>query len=93
MPTGALGIHALPPGAPELPAITASQVFVDSTDGARVPMVVLHRADVPPDGDRPTILYGYGGFANAMTPGYASTTAAWVEAGGVFAVACLRGGD
>jgi prolyl oligopeptidase len=93
VPSGAVGIHALPPGAPDLPAITASQVFVDSTDGARVPMVVLHRADVAPDGGRPTILYGYGGFANAMTPAYGSTTAAWVEAGGVYAVAGLRGGD
>ena len=93
VPSGEVAVHALPPGAPVLPAITASQVFVDSTDGARVPMVVLHRADVGPDGARPTILYGYGGFANAMAPAYASTTAAWVEAGGVYAVAGLRGGD
>ena len=93
VPTGQVSVHARPPGAPELPPITAAQVFVDSTDGARVPLVILHRADVPADGRRPTILYGYGGFANAMTPAYASTTAAWVEAGGVYAVAGLRGGD
>jgi prolyl oligopeptidase len=86
-------VHALPPGAVELAPVSSTQVFVDSTDGARVPMMVIARADVTPDGARPTILYGYGGFANALTPGYASTVAAWVEAGGVYVIANLRGGS
>jgi len=45
-----------------------------------------------PDQPRPTVLYGYGGFGISMTPGYSAATLAWVEAGGVWAVACLRGG-
>jgi len=92
VPSGALAVHAVPPGAIELPDITARQVFVDSTDGARVPMMIIARADVVADGARPTILYGYGGFESSLTPSYASTTAAWVEAGGVYVVANLRGG-
>ena len=93
VPTGAQSVHAVPPGTPELPPITATQVFVDSTDGARVPMVVLARADAARDGTSPTILYGYGGFANALTPSYASPATAWVEAGGVYVIANLRGGN
>ena len=86
-------VHAVPPGTVELPPITATQVFVDSTDGARVPMVVIARDDIGRDGARPTVLYGYGGFSNALSPSYSSTTAAWVEAGGVYVIANLRGGS
>jgi prolyl oligopeptidase len=93
VPTVAVSVHAVPPGAVELPAIRAEQVFVASTGGAEVPMMVIARADAPRDGARPTILYGYGGFGNALTPAYSSTTAAWVEAGGVYVVANLRGGN
>jgi prolyl oligopeptidase len=56
-------------------------------------MVVLALEGTPLDGSRPTILYGYGGFSNSLTPSYASTTTAWVEAGGVYAIANLRGGN
>jgi prolyl oligopeptidase len=93
VPTGELGIHAVPPGTVELPSIVATQVFVDSTDGARVPMMVIALEDTPRDGVRPTILYGYGGFGNALTPSYASTATAWVEAGGVYVITNLRGGN
>lgn len=93
VPSGATSVHAVPPGAVELPAIAATQVFVDSSDGARVPMVVLAREGTPLDGTNPTILYGYGGFANSLTPSYASTSTAWVEAGGVYVIANLRGGS
>jgi prolyl oligopeptidase len=93
VPSGEVTVHAVPPGTVDLPPIVATQVFVDSTDGARVPMMVLAREGTPRDGARPTILYGYGGFGNAVTPSYASTTTAWVEAGGVYVVANLRGGN
>jgi prolyl oligopeptidase len=93
VPSGELTVHAVPPGVVELPAMTTTQQFVTSTGGVRVPMFVVHRDDIALDGPRPTILYGYGGFANALTPSYSSTTAAWVEAGGVYVVANLRGGN
>jgi prolyl oligopeptidase len=93
VPTGEVTVHAVPPGTVALPPIVAEQVFVPSTGGVRVPMMVIARADAPRDGARPTILYGYGGFGSSLTPAYASTTAAWVEAGGVYVVANLRGGN
>jgi prolyl oligopeptidase len=91
--SGATTVHAVPPGSVQLPPIRAEQVFVESTGRVRVPMTVIARADAPRDGARPTILYGYGGFGNSLTPAYSSTTAAWVEAGGVYVVANLRGGN
>jgi prolyl oligopeptidase len=56
-------------------------------------MFVIARDDLALDGARPTILYGYGGFNIAMSPGYSNSILAWVEGGGVFAIACLRGGS
>lgn len=66
--------------------------FASSRDGTRVPVLLTHRRDMERDGDNPTILYGYGGFNVALTPRYSVRTAAWLEAGGVWAVANLRGG-
>ncbi len=62
-----------------------------SADGTEVRMFILSPSDGP-DRPRPTILYGYGGFGIPMHPGYSATMLAWVAAGGVYAVACLRGG-
>src|SRR5690606_31620778 len=61
-----------------------------SRDGTKVPMVVIAPAGVSEP--RPAILYGYGGFGVSLTPSYAADALAWVEAGGVVAVAMLRGG-
>jgi prolyl oligopeptidase len=55
-------------------------------------MFLLHRDDVTPDGARPTILYGYGGFNVNLTPAFASSRAVWLERGGVYAIPNLRGG-
>jgi prolyl oligopeptidase len=76
----------------DLPELHARQVFYESADGTRVPMFVLtpEGAELTP---RPTILYGYGGFNVPMTPGYSAGIATWVEAGGAYAIACLRGGS
>jgi prolyl oligopeptidase len=69
------------------------QVFYTSTDGTRVPMFLTHRKGLKRDGDHPTLLYGYGGFAVNLTPFFAVSTLLWLEQGGIFAVANLRGGS
>ena len=69
-----------------------TQVFYPSKDGTRVPMFLLHRKDVKLDGRNPTMLYGYGGFNVPLLPGFAPARAVWLEMGGVYAVANLRGG-
>ena len=69
-----------------------SQTWFTSTDGTRVPMFITHREDVTLDGGNPTLLTGYGGFNISLTPGFSSLAAVWLESGGVFAEANLRGG-
>jgi prolyl oligopeptidase len=68
------------------------QAFVTSTGGARIPIFLSHRADVAPNGAVPTILYGYGGFGVSVTPTFRVEWLAWMERGGLLAVAVLRGG-
>ncbi len=68
------------------------QVFVTSKDGTRVPMFVTHRRGLKLDGGNPTILYAYGGFNISQTPSFSVSNLVWLERGGVFAVANLRGG-
>ncbi|HEX6308406.1 MAG TPA: prolyl oligopeptidase family serine peptidase [Longimicrobiales bacterium] len=64
-----------------------------SKDGTRIPYFIVHREGMAHDGNNPTLLYGYGGFEVSMTPGYNSVTgAAWLERGGVYVVANIRGG-
>jgi prolyl oligopeptidase len=73
--------------------IVATQHFATSKDGTRVPYFQVARADLPLDGSNPTILYGYGGFEQSMTPSYSATFGvAWLERGGVYVVANIRGG-
>jgi len=68
------------------------QVTYPSKDGTPITMFLLHRRDVTPDGSRPTILYGYGGFNVSLTPAFSSARMVWLERGGVYAIANLRGG-
>jgi prolyl oligopeptidase len=79
--------------APLDPALfEVSQVRYQSKDGTAVPMFLVHRKGLVRDGNNPTLLYGYGGFNISLTPGFAASVAPFIEAGGVYAVANLRGG-
>ncbi len=69
------------------------QVRYTSKDGTSAPMYVAHRADFEPDGSTPALLNGYGGFNVSLTPRFNPLAALWLEAGGVYAVATLRGGS
>jgi prolyl oligopeptidase len=87
----------LSPVAAGKPAVAADrfvtrQVFYTSRDGTRVPMHIVHRKDLVLDGQQPTVLYGYGGFNVSLMPAYSAARMAWIEAGGVYAQANLRGG-
>ncbi|MEQ1850377.1 MAG: prolyl oligopeptidase family serine peptidase [Chthoniobacteraceae bacterium] len=73
-------------------AYETEQVFVQSKDGTRVPMFITHKRGLKLDGSTPTILYGYGGFNISLTPAFSISRAVWLEMGGIFAVANLRGG-
>ncbi|HEX4789716.1 MAG TPA: prolyl oligopeptidase family serine peptidase, partial [Actinospica sp.] len=90
--TRELSVWAAAPGAIELGALHVRRVRYPSKDGTQIQLTILSGA---PEADRPrpTILYGYGGFDISLTPGYSAQELAWVEAGGVFAIANLRGGS
>jgi prolyl oligopeptidase len=70
-----------------------TQAFYSSKDGTNVPMFLTHKKGLKLDGNNPTLLYGYGGFSINYTPEYSPHILEWVELGGVFAVANLRGGS
>ncbi|HEY9091134.1 prolyl oligopeptidase family serine peptidase [Parasphingorhabdus sp.] len=72
--------------------IVVSQRFYESKDGTKIPMFLVHRKDIDPSKGAPTLLYGYGGFNISLLPEYSAPKMAWIEAGGVYASANLRGG-
>jgi prolyl oligopeptidase len=83
--------------APEIPGFDAAQyeskqVFFNSKDGTRVPMFLVYKKGLKLDGTNPTILYGYGGFNITLNPTFSAARIAWLEQGGVYAMANLRGG-
>ncbi len=70
----------------------SKQVFYNSKDGTKIPMLITHKKGLKLDGTNPTYLYGYGGFNVSLTPGFSTSTIVLIENGGVMAVANLRGG-
>jgi len=72
--------------------LVTEQVFVSSDDGTKIPVFLSRRCDVVASGDVPALLYGYGGFDIPITPWFSARHAAWMERGGLLAVANLRGG-
>jgi prolyl oligopeptidase len=81
---------------PKVPAdfspYVTEQVFYVSKDGTRVPMFITRRKDAPRDGNQPVMLYGYGGFNVTLSPAFSPAIQSWLEMGGIYAVANLRGG-
>jgi prolyl oligopeptidase len=86
-PTGDAAVAAGDP-----PALTVAQVAYPSIDGTEIGLFLIHRSDVTPGADVPLILNGYGGFAISEVPSWSPQIGAWCAAGGVYAVAGLRGG-
>ncbi len=72
---------------------TVEQVFYTSKDGTKVPMFIVSKKGITKSGNNPTILYGYGGFNISSTPGFSGSLIPWLEQGGIYAVANLRGGS
>ena len=70
----------------------SEQIFYNSKDGTRIPMIITRRKGIPMNGKNPTILYGYGGFDISETPAFSISVAFWLETGGIYAVANIRGG-
>ena len=68
------------------------QVWVTSKDGVKLPMFITHKKGLKPNGKNPTLLYGYGGFNISLTPTFIPTIVPFLERGGIYVVATLRGG-
>jgi prolyl oligopeptidase len=73
-------------------AYEVKQIFYHSKDGTRIPMFITYKKGLTLNGNNPTYLYGYGGFDISLTPGFSVSNLVWMEMGGVFAEANLRGG-
>ena len=70
----------------------SEQVFYPSSDGTMIPMIITHKKGMPMDGKAPLMLYGYGGFSISLTPAFSVSNLAFMEQGGIYAVANIRGG-
>ncbi len=90
--TGESGVFRRPTVDFDPSEYATEQVFYSSKDGTRVPMFITHRRGLELDGLNPTLLYGYGGFNISLTPSFSISNLVWLEMGGVYAVANLRGG-
>ena len=91
--TGEQSVWAAPEAPVDPAAYEVTQQWFHSKDGTRVPMFVVAPPGVALDGGNPTLLTGYGGFNNAMTPLFSALATTWLESGGVFALANIRGGS
>jgi prolyl oligopeptidase len=73
-------------------SLESKQVFYKSKDGTKIPMFLIHKKGIELNGMNPLLLYGYGGFNISLTPDFKSSRILFIENGGIFAIACLRGG-
>ncbi len=90
--TDEVSLWRKPEVALDVDSYLTEQVFFESRDGTRVPMVITRHRDTKLDGSHRVLLYGYGGFNISLTPGYSPAVAGWLDAGGIYAVVNLRGG-
>jgi len=90
--TGASSVFRQPKVAFNPDDYETRQVFYASKDGTRVPMFITHKKGLKLDGQNPVLLYGYGGFDISITPAFSVANLVWMEMGGVYAVANIRGG-
>ncbi len=90
--TGASTLYRKPKIAFDTGQLETKQVFYPSKDGTRIPMTLVYKKGIKLDGKNPTLLYGYGGFGISMLPRFDVTRLVWLERGGIFAVANIRGG-
>jgi len=91
--TGQTRVFRAPKLAADTSNLVVKQVFYKSKDGTAVPMFIAHRKDLINAGQNPVLLYGYGGFNVAQQPAFAVPVLVWLEMGGVYALANLRGGS
>ncbi len=90
--TGQSDLHIAPKIDFDSDAFESKQVFYTSKDGTKIPMIITYKKGTELNGKNPTILYGYGGFNIQLNPSFSATRAVWMEMGGIYAVANLRGG-
>ncbi len=90
--SGKTSLYRAPKVAFDAGDYVTTQVFATSRDGTKVPMFLSHKKGLAPNGNAPVLLYGYGGFNIPLTPSFSVTALVWMEMGGVYAVANLRGG-
>ncbi len=90
--SGAISLWRRPDVDFEVDEFVTEQLFCKSKDGTTVPVIVTRKKDSKLDGSNRTLLYGYGGFNISITPSFSPATVGWVESGGIYAVANLRGG-
>ncbi len=90
--TGKVSLWRRPEVALDVDDFVTEQLFCHSKDGTKIPIIVTRKKDTKLDGSNRTLLYGYGGFNISITPSFSPGTAAWIDSGGVYAVANLRGG-
>ena len=90
--SGELSTHYAPEFPFDFDEYETNQIFFSSDDGTEIPLFLTHRKDFSRDGENPTLLYGYGGFNISLRPGFNPSTLVFLERGGVYAQANLRGG-
>lgn len=91
--TGELSVFQLPKLNFNIDDYVTERVFFESKDGTKVPMFLTYKKGLERNGDNPTYLYAYGGFTVSMTPAFNVNMLKWIESGGIYAYACLRGGS